>query len=191
MKLHNSYGDPVLLIRDLRFEMLRQYNPEMTACIIGNLIHESGHFKYTEELWKIKDRNVVPWELPNGNRYQQNYGNILGNRGPTDGYLYRGRGLIQLTGKSNYTRFLKFVGAIHNDVNINRCASREFALLAVKWFCISNIKPISNFSLNELSMQEKVIRSINGIRMLHRDIRIKLANELFNSDIWMDSNISK
>ncbi|HYM72737.1 MAG TPA: glycoside hydrolase family 19 protein, partial [Stellaceae bacterium] len=33
------------------------------------------------------------------------YAHILDNDGPEDGFTYRGRGIFQLTGKSNYKRY--------------------------------------------------------------------------------------
>jgi putative chitinase len=66
------------------------------------------------------------------------YGNRMGN-GPEasgDGYKYRGRGAIQLTGKSNYTAFFKAAG-LPPETNPD-VVSTQYALLSAAWFWSSN-----------------------------------------------------
>jgi putative chitinase len=62
-------------------------NPVREAMFIAQLAHESGGFHYVKE-------------LATGRDYE---GRIdLGNIYPGDGVRYKGRGLIQITGRSNY-----------------------------------------------------------------------------------------
>jgi putative chitinase len=87
--------------------------------------HESGGFKAVSENVNYSAaglKNIFGKYFP-GNlseSYARNpqkiasrvYGNRMGN-GPEesgDGYKFRGRGFIQLTGKNNYTQFTKFIG---------------------------------------------------------------------------------
>ena len=71
-------------------QVFKQYainTPERLACFLAQTAHESGGFRYTTE-------------LASGKEYEDR--NDLGNTEPGDGPLYKGRGLIQITGKYNY-----------------------------------------------------------------------------------------
>jgi putative chitinase len=62
------------------------------------------------------------------------YGSRMGN-GPEssgDGYRYRGRGYIQLTGKSNYAAFSKVVP--EDVVEIPELVATKYPLLSAGWF---------------------------------------------------------
>lgn len=65
--------------------------PERAAHFIAQLAHESGRFAFVRELWG-PTRAQAKYE---GRR-------DLGNTVAGDGFRFRGRGLIQITGRANY-----------------------------------------------------------------------------------------
>ena len=95
--------------------------PERVAAFLAQCAHESGGFKFLKENLNYKAESlckVFPKYFPDINlakQYEKKpekiankvYGNRMGNGDETsgDGFRYMGRGLIQLTGKNNYTLF--------------------------------------------------------------------------------------
>jgi len=72
--------------------------PARAAAFLAQLAHESGQFRFMEEIWGPTDaqRRYEPVSTLSQN---------LGNMQPGDGKLFKGRGPIQLTGRANYKRF--------------------------------------------------------------------------------------
>jgi len=71
------------------------------------------------------------------------YANRMGNGGPEsgDGYRYRGRGPIQLTGKANYTAFAKEMFDDWENLLANPdwvTFDKDFALMSAIWFWNKN-----------------------------------------------------
>jgi predicted chitinase len=72
--------------------------PARAAAFLAQLAHESGQFRFMEEIWGPTDAQ---------RRYEPvtNLSRDLGNTDVGDGKRFKGRGPIQLTGRANYQRF--------------------------------------------------------------------------------------
>lgn len=90
------------------------------AAILSEVYHETGgrmqpvvenlnySAKRMTQVWPTRFPTVASAQPYAGNpRALANkvYGGRLGNTGPDDGWLYRGRGLAQITGRANYAKF--------------------------------------------------------------------------------------
>lgn len=90
----------------------------------ANMAHESGNFKIIEEsgsysakrLLQIFPKYFKTLEEAKASEYNaekifnKTYGGRMGNVAPNDGYKYRGRGFMQITGKHNYIKFGEYLG---------------------------------------------------------------------------------
>lgn len=131
--------------------------PQRVAAFLAQCGHESGGWTVFEEnlnysaqgLMKVFPKYFPTAELANAyakqpqkiaNRiYSSRMGN--GDENSGDGYKYRGRGPIQLTGRSNYTTFAKEMFDDWQNVVDNPdwvTADRDFALMSAIWFWNKN-----------------------------------------------------
>ena len=130
--------------------------PQRIAGFLAQCAHESGEFMFLKENLNYKAaslRKVFPKYFPNdeiANQYASRpnkaeaianrvYANRMGN-GPEesgDGYRYCGRGLIQLTGKDNYTFFAGSLG-ISVEEAAEYLQTFEGAAQSACWFWETN-----------------------------------------------------
>lgn len=126
--------------------------PLRLAHFLAQCGHESAGFKVTQEnlnysakgLMGIFKKYFPTQQLAEAyQRQPQKIANKVyasrmdnGNEASGDGYKFRGRGYIQLTGRANYTAFGK---AINEDiVNNPDLVSGKYALLSAAWFWSKN-----------------------------------------------------
>jgi putative chitinase len=126
--------------------------PLRLAHFLAQCGHESGGFRVTQENlnYSAKGLNGIfkkyfPTEAA-ATPYARNpqkiankvYANRMsnGDEASGDGYKFRGRGYIQLTGRANYTAFGKSIG--EDIANNPDKVSSEYALLSAAWFWSNN-----------------------------------------------------
>ena len=90
------------------------------------------------------------------------YGSRMGNgdEASGDGYKFRGRGYIQLTGKNNYAAFGK---AINEDITANPdLVSTKYPLLSAAWFWSSNsLNALADKGADDTSVTA-ITKRVNG-----------------------------
>jgi len=77
--------------------------PARAAAFLAQLAHESGQFRFMEEIWgpTAAQRRYEP---------PSSLATTLGNTEAGDGKRFKGRGPIQITGRANYGRFGDLLG---------------------------------------------------------------------------------
>ena len=186
-KLKNSI--PATVHNQLMRETLDDITPLRLAHFLAQCEHESGGFvRLTENLNYSaagllatfgKRFNGVsetyarkPEKIAN-RAYADRLGN--GNEASGDGWKFRGRGFIQLTGRDNYTRAGKDLK--QDFINNPNLVANEYALKVALWFFTSQkIWTVCDTGATEQAVKE-VTRRVNGEKCLGLDDRIKLFNK--------------
>ncbi len=127
--------------------------PARAAAFLAQLAHESGQFRFMEEIWgpTAAQRRYEPVSTLAAN---------LGNIEAGDGRRFKGRGPIQITGRANYRRFGDLLGAdlVSQPANAAR-PELAFRIAGLFW---------SKKGLNELADRatpeafREITRRING-----------------------------
>jgi putative chitinase len=150
--------------------------PLRVAHFLAQCGHESGGFRLTQENlnYSAKGLNGIfkkyfPTEAAAApyNRNPQKiankvYSNRMGNgtEASGDGYKFRGRGYIQLTGRDNYTAFGKSIGVdIPNNPDV---VATTYALASAAWFFSKNgLHKIADEGASDVVVT-KITKRVNG-----------------------------
>ena len=147
-QLKEMHIDPVWLEPlTAAFQRFDISTPERQAAFIGQCAHESGNFKTLQENlnYSAKGLNATwPSRFPSEEAAQpfhrnpekianKVYSGRMGNTDEGDGWKYRGRGLIQLTGKDNYRLASDALG-VDFVANPDLVLTREYAALTAAWY---------------------------------------------------------
>lgn len=163
-----KYYEPLIAAMDY----FKINNKKRIAAFLANLAHESAAFNTIEENLNYSAQRLMAvfpkyFRGRNLNHYHRQpqkianvvYANRMGNgdKASGEGWKYRGRGLIQLTGKTNY----QMLGdAIDADIvsDPDWILTPEGATISAGWFWNSR-------KLNDLADREdlrEITRKING-----------------------------
>lgn len=132
------------------FEEFEIDNPKRISMFLAQVGHESGGLRHRKEnlnysaqgLNKIFPKYFIRAGR-DANQYARNpeaianvvYANRMGNgdEDSGEGFKFRGRGLIQLTGKTNYSAFAEFMD-MDLDAVVDYLETEEGAAMSAGWF---------------------------------------------------------
>lgn len=116
--------------------------PVRQAAFIAQLAHESGEFRYVEE-------------IASGAAYENRAD--LGNVQPGDGVRFKGRGLIQITGRANYAAVSAALG-YDFVADPESLEDTDYACRSAAWFWKSR----GLNAIADLGDFQRITKRING-----------------------------
>jgi putative chitinase len=168
-------------------------NPLRLAHFLAQCGHESGGWRATSENLNYSSKgllSIFKKYFPSSQLAEQYarkpeaiasrvYGNRMGNgdESTKDGWKFKGRGYIQLTGKNNYSAFDKFVS---DDILANPdLVATKYPLMSAAWFFnTNNLWTICDKGADDATITA-VTKRVNGGTIGLAD-RIKHFREYYN-----------
>ena len=154
-------------------------NPLRVAHFMAQVLHESGglviqfeNLNYSaERLPKVWPSRFKPKGPLNPADYAHNpqklanevYGGRMGNAGPNDGFTYRGRGLLQLTGRESYEKAT--IALRRQEANAPDLVAAPDEVVGARWCLAVAASEWMAKGCNALADQDdirKITRAING-----------------------------
>lgn len=141
---------------------------------LANVAHESGEFAVKSENMRYttaeRIRKIWPSRFPtieSAHPYVNNanglankvYGGRMGNTEENDGWVYRGAGFIQLTGKEMHTKYSTYIGHPLEECALLVRTIDRYALDSAMWFFCVHKKLIP---IAETGNFKAVVKRING-----------------------------
>lgn len=165
-------------------------NPKRMAAFLAQVAHESGGFNFTKEGLNYSAQalnktfrkyfptvaSAQPYARQPAKIANKVYANRMGNGPETsgDGYKFCGRGLIQLTGRTNYTKFAQAIGKSLDDA-IAYLETPEGAVASAGWFWDINKLSIYADKGDFVGLTRRINGGTNGLadRQHHYAIALK------------------
>ena len=192
-QLRKLHIDPVWAdALNATFERFNILTPRQQAAFIGQCGHESANFRALEENlnyraatllklfprtprrpWGFTPEEAAAYERQPRKIANRIYGNRMNNRDEAsgDGFRFRGRGILQLTGAANYHHASKALG-VDFIMEPDLVATPQYAALTAGWFWdTQKLNPLAE-SGNTLALTKKINGGTIGL-----DDRIKHTNE--------------
>lgn len=134
-------------------------NPLRLAHFLAQIAHESGGFRYMEEIWG-----------PTAAQKRYEGRQDLGNTRPGDGFRYKGRGPLQLTGRANYRDYGARLGLDLEGSPELAATPGVGLLIALEYWKVRNLNILAD-SDDLVGITRRINGGLNGLD----DRRARLA----------------
>ena len=147
----------------------------------GTGVHPAGHTRRNADEYARNPEKIANYVYMDEFRKYK-----MGNVNEGDGWLFRGRGLKQLTGRENYTRFGKTVDMTAEEAAVY-VATEKGAVESACWFWDAN-------KLNTIADTDDVVKmtkKINGgnIGLADRQTRYSKAMQILGSPVSLEIDL--